>query len=111
MKRLEISQGVRQGSVEATVFFVILFDLMLRAVSPLRRNEQKATPTLSEQNDRFGGRGRWHDCSSMDCSGIAFMDVLMSMLIISSIAKIKVFIIETVAVFENCSLDINYDKL
>ncbi|CAK0840038.1 unnamed protein product [Prorocentrum cordatum] len=110
VRRLSVHQGVRQGSVEGPICFVILHDVSLRLIQGARGEDNyQFVAKLSPQLDNFLGLSS--DCVDIKVGETVFMDDLSAMELFPDFACVNAFLTLIAQVLVEQRYVVNYSKL
>eukprot|EP00973_Karenia_brevis_P046958 6515425-Karenia_brevis.AAC.1 len=87
VRKILVRKGVRQGSCEGPLLFVVLYDVVMRELEA-KRGHQKITAAYDSYLGRFNGDSTHAEVKHEETvSDIVFMDDLISLLVFSSTAE------------------------
>ena len=105
-KKLCVSRGVRQGSVEGPVVFLPLCNAIMDEVKDTRGSEGLQGVWASDNNDESEEEEEW-----LDISEVAFVDDMLSFLVYDTEEEVEIWATKVVECFETLEMKANVSKL
>ena len=105
-KKLCVSRGVRQGSVEGPVVFLALYKAIMDEVRDTRGSEGLQGVWASDNNNESEEEEVW-----LDVSEVAFVADMVSFLVYDTEEEVEVWATRVIECFETFEMKVNVSKL